>query len=59
MIVSSNIGDNCAIHNERYISNYNIENNVLIFNCDELSVSENPLFGHGYLKKMVQEITLI
>ena len=51
MIVSSAVGDNCAVHNAKYIEHYNIENNVLIFNIDELFISENPLFGHGYLKE--------
>lgn len=51
MIKSSAIGDNCAIHNAKYISDYTIESNVLIFNIDEFSVSHNPHFGNGYLKE--------
>ncbi|MCK5673589.1 MAG: DUF4954 family protein, partial [Spirochaetales bacterium] len=51
MIVSSNIGDNCAIHNAKYISAYNIENNVIIFNIDELTASPNSFFGNGYQKE--------
>lgn len=51
MIKSSVIGDNCAVHNAKYISDYTIENNVIIFNIDELSSSDNSLFGNGYLKK--------
>lgn len=51
LIISSEIGDNCAIHNAKYISAYTIENNVLIFNVDELSISDNPFFGNGFLKE--------
>ena len=51
IISSSELGDNCAIHNARYISNYIIDDNVLIFNIDELSASKNPLLGNGYLKE--------
>ncbi len=50
IIVSSIVGDNCAVHNAKYISGYTIESNVLIFNIDELSVSDNPKFGNGFLK---------
>jgi hypothetical protein len=51
MIISSKIGDNCAIHNAGYISDYTIENNVMILNIDELSVSPNPFYGNGRLKE--------
>lgn len=51
LIKSSVISDNCAVHNAKYISGYTIESNVLIFNIDELSVSDNPQFGNGYLKE--------
>lgn len=52
MIKSSVIGDNCAVHNGKYISGYTIESSVLIFNIDELSISHNPLFGHGHENKI-------
>jgi Domain of unknown function (DUF4954)/Domain of unknown function (DUF6819) len=51
MLISSNVGDNCAVHNAGYISGYTIESNVLIFNIHELSVSDNPHFGNGFLNR--------
>ncbi len=51
MISSSKIGDNCAIHNAKYISACDIGNKVLIINIDEITASPNSVFGNGYLKK--------
>ncbi len=50
MIFSSDIGDNCALYNVKYLSDAKINQNVIIFNVDEISVSANPLFGNGYEK---------
>ena len=36
-IANATIGDNCAIHNVRYLCNYTVGNNVVLFNIDEMS----------------------
>ncbi len=36
-IIDTTIGDNCAIHNARYLKGYTVGNNVILFNIDEMT----------------------
>ncbi len=47
VISTASIGTNCAIHNVKLLSNYTIGRNVLLFNIDEMTLSEAPVFGTG------------
>lgn len=47
VITASSTGANCAVHNIRLLSNYTIGDRVLLFNIDEMVVSEHPVFGTG------------
>lgn len=39
MIINSRIGNNCAIHNVKYLANYAIDDNSILFNISEMSFS--------------------
>ncbi|MCI5831071.1 MAG: DUF4954 family protein [Spirochaetales bacterium] len=43
-------GDNCAIHNVKYLVNYRIGNRVILFNIQEMSCTNHSKFGEGLLK---------
>ena len=47
VISSTTIGSDCAIHNVKLLSRYVIGNDVLLFNIDEMTLSDIPLFGTG------------
>ncbi len=47
VISSTTIGSDCAIHNVKLLSKYIVGNNVLLFNIDEMTLSNTPLFGTG------------
>ncbi len=49
-IVSCDIGDNCAIHSCGYIAHYIIGNNCILFNNDEIQVTNHAKWGNGVLK---------
>lgn len=49
-IISSIIYDNVAIKNVKYLANFIVEKNVILFNIDELSCTDHPKFGNGILK---------
>ena len=36
-LINATVGDNCAIHNVRYINGYTVGNNAILFNIDEMS----------------------
>lgn len=44
-------GENCAVRNVHYLSNYKIGNHVILFNIDEMSCTAHSKFGNGILKK--------
>lgn len=46
-ILSSIIGADCAVHNTAYLSGYTLEEEVILFNVDEIAVSATPVFGTG------------
>ena len=50
------VGDNALIHNiGSYISNYNIEQDVIIHNVNLIAVSERTSFGNGIRVKAINE----
>jgi hypothetical protein len=50
MIISSDIGDNAAIHNVGYLSHYIIGSETMLFNIEEMETSYRAKFGNGMLK---------
>lgn len=47
--------DSVAIHNVKYLSNYIVGSESILFNMDEITCSENPKFGHGLSDKKTGE----
>ncbi len=45
VLCSCQIGNDVAIHNIGYLHNYKVEDEVILFNIDEISSSENAAFG--------------
>lgn len=50
MIISSDIGNNVAIHNVGYLSHYIIDDETILFNINEMEVSPKAKFGSGIIK---------
>jgi len=50
-IVSSIIGDNVALHNLAYISNFIVEDCCMVFNVNEMVTTEYAKFGNGILMR--------
>lgn len=50
-IISSDFGNNVAIHNVNYLSHYIIGNDVIITNVNELVTTNHCKFGNGIVKK--------
>lgn len=49
-IVSSDIGDDAAIHNVRYLAHYIIGNRCILANIDEMHTTNYAKFGNGIVK---------
>lgn len=49
-IISCDIGDNCAIHNVRYLARYILGDQVILLNIDEMNTTHHAKFGNGILK---------
>jgi hypothetical protein len=49
-IVSSDIGDFCAVHDVKYMSYYIIENDVVLHNISEIQCTDVARFGKGIVK---------
>jgi len=49
-IISCDVGDNAAIQNCSYISNYIIGNNVILSEVNELQTTNHAKFGNGVIK---------
>lgn len=58
-IVNCDIGDNCALHNVRYIAHYILGHHVMLSSIDEMVTSDVAKFGNGILKEGEQESTRI
>lgn len=50
LIISCDIGHNCAIHNVRYLAYYILGDNVILLNVDEMNTTDHAKFGNGILK---------
>lgn len=50
-IVSCDLGNNVSFNNVSYVSHYIIGNESILFNINELQVSNHSKFGNGILKK--------
>lgn len=44
------VGNNCAIHNVKYLSNYRLGNCVILFNIQEMTCTNHSKFGEGLIK---------
>jgi len=49
-IISCDIGDNCAIHNVRYLAHYLLGDQVILLNVDEMNTTNHAKFGNGIVK---------
>ncbi len=47
MIVSSDIGDDAAVHNVRYLAHYIVADRCILLNVDEMHVTNHCKFGNG------------
>jgi hypothetical protein len=51
LIISSDIGDDVAIHNVHYLAHYIIGNRCILFNIQEMHTTDHAKFGNGILKE--------
>ncbi len=51
LIIACDIGDDVAIHNVHYLAHYIIGNQTILFNIDEMHVTDHAKFGNGILKE--------
>jgi hypothetical protein len=50
-IIACDIGDDCAIHNVRYLAHTIIGDRTILVNIDELHCTNHAKFGNGLIKK--------
>lgn len=51
VIISSDIGDDVAIHNVRYLSHFIIGDRCILANIDEMHTTNHAKFGNGIIKE--------
>ena len=51
LIISCDVGDNCAIHNVRHLARFIIGDNVTLRNIDEMNTTNYAKFGNGIVKE--------
>jgi NDP-sugar pyrophosphorylase family protein len=51
LIISSDIGDDVAIHNVHYLAHYIIGNRCILFNIQEMHTTDHAKFGNGIIKE--------
>jgi len=51
LIISCDIGDDAAIHNVHYLSHYIIGDKSILFNIQEMHVTNHAKFGNGIVKE--------
>lgn len=54
-IISCDLGDNVVVENVNYLSHYIIENEAMLINLNEVSVSDHAKFGNGIVKEGEKE----
>ena len=50
-IIACDIGDDVAIHDVRYLSNFIIGNRCILFSIDEMQTTNHAKFGNGIIKE--------
>lgn len=55
VIISCDIGDDAAIHNVGYIAHYIIGERCILFNINEIHVTNHAKFGNGIIKEGEKE----
>ena len=55
LIISCDVGDDCAIHEVHYLSHYILGNNCILFNLDEMHTTNYSKFGNGIVKEGEKE----
>ncbi|MCK9218873.1 MAG: DUF4954 family protein [Bacteroidales bacterium] len=51
LIISCDIGDDVAIHNVHYLAHYIIGDRSILFNVQEMHVTDHAKFGNGIIKE--------
>lgn len=51
LIISSDIGDDVAIHNVHYLAHYIIGDRCILFNIQEMHTTNHAKFGNGIIKE--------
>ncbi len=51
VIISCDVGDNCAIHHVRYLAHYIVGDRVILLNIDEMLTTNHAKFGNGVVKE--------
>ena len=51
IIIASDVGDDPAIHNVRYLAHYIIGDRCILLNIDEMHTSNHAKFGNGIVKE--------
>lgn len=51
LIISSDIGDDVAIHDVHYLAHYIIGSNSILFNIKEMNTTDHAKFGNGIVKE--------
>jgi len=50
LVISCDVGDDCAVHNVRYLAHYLLGSQVMLLNIDEMHTSNHAKFGNGIVK---------
>jgi hypothetical protein len=51
LIISSDLGDDVAIHNVHYLAHYIIGDRCILFNIQEMHTTDHAKFGNGVIKE--------
>jgi hypothetical protein len=51
LVLSCDIGDNCAIHNVDYLAHYIIGDSCILLNNNEMHTTDHAKFGNGIVKQ--------
>jgi hypothetical protein len=51
LIISTDIGDDVAIHNVHYLAHYIIGDRCILFNIKEMNTTDHAKFGNGIIKE--------
>lgn len=51
LVMACDLGDNVAIHHVRYLAHYILGNHVILWNVDEMNMTNRAKFGNGILRE--------